>query len=257
LRCREQRLAAERALPPASHPGQPQAPPPACGQVIVLSALRFHVPPEAWAASYRPLWLGAALLNTCYSYFWDLERDWEISFFSQMGESGGTGEGTQARQRGCRRRRWGDAGRCPDPHLHTPTCPRPRRPPPLRCAVPQRTLLPRPVLSPVLQYRRGFYLYLMASNLVLRFAWAYKLSPHLRRHNAVVFVIVLLEAFRWGFLVCCVYVCGWVAGWGQRAVQPVWAVPRAAIGRLAPRNGAQGGPACPSCPPACVLQAAP
>ena len=61
--------------------------------------------------------------------------------------------------------------------------------------------LPRPVLRSQLLYRRAFYLYLMASNLLLRLSWTYKLSPHLREHHLVVFFIVLAEAFRWAS--CC------------------------------------------------------
>ena len=38
--------------------------------------------PAAWAGVYKPLWLAAALLNSGYSYFWDLERDWEIQAFT-------------------------------------------------------------------------------------------------------------------------------------------------------------------------------
>lgn len=38
--------------------------------------------PAEWAGVYKPLWLAAALLNSGYSYFWDLERDWEIQAFT-------------------------------------------------------------------------------------------------------------------------------------------------------------------------------
>lgn len=117
--------------------------------VILLSAVKYHVDPTDWRGFYKPLWLAAGLINSAYSYYWDVERDWEISFFSQMAPGGG-----------------------------------------------QRRLLPSPVLRGQLLYRRPFYLYLMASNLLLRLAWAYKLSPHLRDHHVVVFLIVIAEAFR-------------------------------------------------------------
>ena len=52
--------------------------------VIILSAVKYHVPLEAWREFYKPLWLAAALLNSGFSFFWDIERDWEIGFFSQM-----------------------------------------------------------------------------------------------------------------------------------------------------------------------------
>ena len=57
-------------------------------------------------------------------------------------------------------------------------------------------LLPSPVLRSAVLFRRPFYLYLMASNLVLRLGWLYRLSPHLRHHHAVVTLMVLVEAFR-------------------------------------------------------------
>lgn len=31
---------------------------------------------------YRPLWIAACALNSSYSYFWDVERDWEIAWFT-------------------------------------------------------------------------------------------------------------------------------------------------------------------------------
>lgn len=42
-------------------------------------------------------------------------------------------------------------------------------------------------------FDRAFYYYLMASNLVLRLAWTYKLSPHLRRNHDTVLAFTLLE----------------------------------------------------------------
>ena len=58
-------------------------------QVILLSAVKYHVAHEVWRHTLKPLWLGAAFLNSAYSFYWDVERDWEISWFGQMGEPGG------------------------------------------------------------------------------------------------------------------------------------------------------------------------
>lgn len=33
-------------------------------------------------STYRPLWVAACALNSGFSYFWDVERDWEISWFT-------------------------------------------------------------------------------------------------------------------------------------------------------------------------------
>lgn len=42
-------------------------------------------------------------------------------------------------------------------------------------------------------FGKAFYYYLMVSNLVLRLAWTYKLSPHLRRNHDTVLAFTLLE----------------------------------------------------------------
>ena len=54
----------------------------------------------------------------------------------------------------------------------------------------------KPVLRDKLQYWRGFYIYLMITNLALRLAWTYKLSPHLRQNLLTVLIFTLLEVFR-------------------------------------------------------------
>ncbi|KAK9813520.1 hypothetical protein WJX73_004163 [Symbiochloris irregularis] len=123
--------------------------------VILLSSLKYQVTPNQWDAYYKPLWLASAFLNSAYSYFWDLERDWEIkAFTSRQGEP----------LMGCVR---------------------------------------KPPLPNKISYWPGFYYYLMASNLILRLSWTYKLSPHLRHNHATVMGFTLLEVirrFQWMFV---------------------------------------------------------
>ena len=114
--------------------------------MVFLSYAKYHVSPDQWVLLWKPLWLLAALVNSSFSYFWDVERDWEISYFSSM-----------------------------------------RR---------KKTVMVRPVLPHPTQISERTYLYLMASNLLLRLSWTYKLSPHLRRDHMVVFCIVILEVVR-------------------------------------------------------------
>ena len=114
--------------------------------VVFLSYAKYHVSHDHWVALWKPLWLFAAFVNSSYSYFWDVERDWEISFFSMMRK--------------------------------------------------KKSALVRPVLPQPTQVSDAAYFYLMASNLLLRLSWTYKLSPHLRRDHMVVFCIVVLEVLR-------------------------------------------------------------
>ncbi|KAJ8531953.1 hypothetical protein K7X08_011876 [Anisodus acutangulus] len=48
--------------------------------VIFLSALKYHVFPDNWINLYRPLWLLSAVVNSLYSFYWDLTRDWDLRF---------------------------------------------------------------------------------------------------------------------------------------------------------------------------------
>ncbi|XP_034702277.1 SPX and EXS domain-containing protein 1-like isoform X3 [Vitis riparia] len=47
--------------------------------VIFLSALKYHVFPDRWTSIYRPLWLLSSVLNSLYSFYWDVTRDWDLS----------------------------------------------------------------------------------------------------------------------------------------------------------------------------------
>ena len=61
----------------------------------------------------------------------------------------------------------------------------------------------KPVLKDKLQFPRVFYIYLMVSNLALRLAWTYKVSPHLRQNLLTVLIFTLLEVlrrFQWIFV---------------------------------------------------------
>ncbi|CAM6016268.1 unnamed protein product [Sphagnum balticum] len=117
--------------------------------VILLSAMKYHVLQEFWDGWLRPLWLVFAVLNSCYCFYWDIRKDWDIGCLS---------------------------GPC-----------RPRK----QC------------LRPILLYNRpGVYYWAIGSNLVMRGAWTYKLSAHLRHNFRTVFFFSFLEMcrrFQWIF----------------------------------------------------------
>ncbi|KAL9430089.1 hypothetical protein AB3S75_025468 [Citrus x aurantiifolia] len=52
--------------------------------VIFLSALKYHVFPYKWSSVYRPLWLLSSVINSLYSFYWDVTRDWDLSGFSRI-----------------------------------------------------------------------------------------------------------------------------------------------------------------------------
>ncbi|WOL07693.1 hypothetical protein Cni_G16440 [Canna indica] len=52
--------------------------------VIFLSALKYHVIPDSWIKFYRPLWLLSSVINSLYSFYWDITRDWDLSVFTRI-----------------------------------------------------------------------------------------------------------------------------------------------------------------------------
>ncbi|CDP07550.1 unnamed protein product [Coffea canephora] len=52
--------------------------------VIFVSALKYHVFPDKWMNVYRPLWLLSGVLNSLYSFYWDVTRDWDLSSFTRI-----------------------------------------------------------------------------------------------------------------------------------------------------------------------------
>ncbi|KAF7109961.1 hypothetical protein CFC21_110136 [Triticum aestivum] len=52
--------------------------------VIFLSALKYHVFPDQWVSFYRPLWLISGVINSLYSFYWDIKRDWDLSILTRI-----------------------------------------------------------------------------------------------------------------------------------------------------------------------------
>jgi hypothetical protein len=50
--------------------------------VVCLSFVKYSVEQPAWDGFWKPLWMLAAFFNTCFSYYWDLEHDWDIKLFT-------------------------------------------------------------------------------------------------------------------------------------------------------------------------------
>ncbi|XP_062001530.1 uncharacterized protein LOC133718684 [Rosa rugosa] len=117
--------------------------------VIFLSALKYHVFPDRWSNFYEPLWLLSSIVNSLYSFYWDIAQDWDLSGFTRIFK------------------------------------------------------FSRPSLVSYLLYEQKWvYFWAIGSNLILRCAWTYKFSAHLRHNYMTVFAITALEIlrrFQWVF----------------------------------------------------------
>ncbi|GAQ92844.1 Predicted small molecule transporter [Klebsormidium nitens] len=50
--------------------------------VILFSGIKYRVPLEEWRGFWKPLWIVAAVVNSSYSFYWDIARDWDLTAFS-------------------------------------------------------------------------------------------------------------------------------------------------------------------------------
>lgn len=53
--------------------------------VIFFSQLKYHLPEESWIHWCHLAWFSSAMVNSMYSFYWDIERDWELGIFSSHG----------------------------------------------------------------------------------------------------------------------------------------------------------------------------
>lgn len=53
--------------------------------VIFFSQLKYHLPEESWLHWCHLAWLLSVLVNSIYSFYWDVERDWELGIFASGG----------------------------------------------------------------------------------------------------------------------------------------------------------------------------
>ncbi|KAE8685101.1 cysteine-rich repeat secretory protein 38-like [Hibiscus syriacus] len=47
-------------------------------KTTLLNALKYHVLPDTWTSVYRRLWLFSSLVNSLYSFYWDVTHDWDL-----------------------------------------------------------------------------------------------------------------------------------------------------------------------------------
>jgi len=131
--------------------------------VILLSAMKYHITHEEWVGGYRQLWLLSSVINSSFSFYWDIVHDWDLSLFSGRG--------------------------CVSPRHHTG----------LR---PELLYAPASETARGSQRHLAYY-WVMGTNMCLRISWAHKLSSHLRHYQMIGLVVSVLEVirrFQWVFL---------------------------------------------------------
>jgi len=49
--------------------------------VVFLSTAKYHVDADTWHGGLKAAWTLSAVINTAYSVFWDIDRDWGLQLF--------------------------------------------------------------------------------------------------------------------------------------------------------------------------------
>lgn len=157
----------------------------------------------------RRMWLGVMVLNSTYSFYWDVEQDWDLPWLMQYGEQGVLCVGPTCA--GCSQIRLNrEHARVTSMHdALTRKC----RQKSALSVLPLLLLLlptggrklfgflPLPGLKGSHLYSPRWYAWLLASNLVLRFSWAHRLLGDLEAHSSVLMVVALFEVVRrWQWL---------------------------------------------------------
>ena len=124
--------------------------------VIILSSLKYHVSHDAWLGFYRPAWLVCSLVNTAYSYYWDIKHDWDLTLFSDTCGGGFYSGGSRSDRR------------------------------------PKYLFLRHTLIYD----RPEAYYFAIVSNFLLRASWTYKLSSHLRHNSGTILLVTALEITR-------------------------------------------------------------
>lgn len=49
--------------------------------VIIISGVRHSIDHDDWVYFWRPRWIGFCVLNTIFSFYWDIKHDWALTMF--------------------------------------------------------------------------------------------------------------------------------------------------------------------------------
>lgn len=149
--------------------------------VIWCSALKYHVDEDDWERLYRPMWFTFAVVNSSFSYYWDLTHDWDLPMVKKLvfpssssssigGGSGGDGN-THSNESNIIAEIENNAEN-------------------------ERTFAPYGLRNNRLYKAPAVYYFACATNLMLRVSWTYKLAAHLRKNSRTVFFVSALEIVR-------------------------------------------------------------
>lgn len=149
---------------------------------LVLTALERDAHIAGVVFPYRRLWLLVMILNTAYSFYWDVEQDWDMPWLyaAATGQRHGSHHHRHSSSSG-----GSSDGSWPSKSSRT-----------------IRGLLLPGLKSDALYSPKAWYAWAVCSNLVLRFVWLYRLVGRLELNGEVALAFALCEVWRRCVVAC-------------------------------------------------------
>jgi len=142
--------------------------------VIWCSALKYHVDEDDWERLYRPMWFAFAVVNSSFSYYWDLTHDWDLPMVKKLVFPSSSSASS------------GGGGNNNENNIIAE----------IESNAENEAFAPYGLRNNRLYKAPAVYYFACATNLMLRVSWTYKLAAHLRKNSRTVFFVSALEIVR-------------------------------------------------------------
>ena len=148
--------------------------------VIWCSALKYHVDEDNWERLYRPMWFTFAVVNSSFSYYWDLTHDWDLPMVKKL-----VFPSSSSTQRS------GSSNNIDDFNYTANNIVAE-----IESNTENESFAPYGLRNNRLYKAPAVYYFACATNFMLRVSWTYKLAAHLRKNSRTVFFVSALEIVR-------------------------------------------------------------
>ena len=142
-------------------------------------------------------WIFASLFNSTFSFYWDIEQDWDMPWLAAIAARGPGARGTSSTPPLSPQPASASAPiGLPSRHSTLLSAPLLTAPSGATVGLPSRWRWMLPSLRPTVAFAPSWYIWLVVCNLVLRLSWTHRLIGDLEAMNAVALAIAMLEVFR-------------------------------------------------------------
>jgi len=165
--------------------------------VIWCSALKYHVDEDDWERYYRPMWFAFAVINSSFSYYWDLTHDWDLPMVKNVVSQCAVGRREVVVASSPSNKEYDvDGDDFSNNNNNNNNNNNSKIENSSSSSSSSSSLTPYGLRNNRLYKAPAVYYFACATNLMLRVSWTYKLAAHLRKNSRTVFFVSALEIVR-------------------------------------------------------------